>query len=611
MTSVKWAVLFGGVVAIMMVSNGYAEVQAKQVLIESRLVEISTTVSEQLIYETVSGRDVTAEIAALVRTSPEKTVVEASIVSYGRGADYRKIETRNPLLIVPTVGEDGNIKMTVRPQIEKIYVQKPAAAGKVAPFLFAAIGSQYEGAGRRAADHPGQVCPVTGEKTGGSSDKSGFSTAIDKAGMAAGMGMLASQAKGELEGVKARWEFKPQLQYQFDIKFEAYNKNDRRTENLTQTFDYQAPTDRSADGGDVKPWQIGVKPSIFDRMIEDKDVKLQYRFNVMPLDHGKIKYEIDGYLFGKTGLPGEWVPRILELEYAATDYRADGEGPRDREYSGGYDPYYEHDWDDFDEEGYCECGYYEPEADMWNYDEDGNYHGPAHGATKRVNVAELLRKLNIDPTSRITVSPDVAQPIYQGTQEGQKAVFIGDFPVTRILLRTDAYNAAAAAVRHAGEHPAGRMNGTSATGAIEVISAIVTPAILILATSSLITATANRQSRLLERVRDLTREVEGMGKGAVGEKRDFLASQLVKASARTRLIQRSLAYLYLSLGVLILTCVLIGMGSLTGVTSTAIILGGIFLSMALLFYASFLLIRESRIALRAVDAELEYVKRLA
>ena len=147
--------------------------------------------------------------------------------------------------------------------------------------------------------------------------------------------------------------------------------------------------------------------------------------------------------------------------------------------------------------------------------------------------------------------------------------------------------------------------------AIEVISAIVTPAILILACSSLITATANRQSRILERVRELTKEVEGLQKTGGGDKREFLVSQLIKASARTRLIQRSLSYLYLSLGALILTSVGIGVGSTAGVTSAKLILVAIFISMLLLFYASFLLIRESRIALGAVDAEMDYVKHLA
>jgi hypothetical protein len=72
-----------------------------------------------------------------------------------------------------------------------------------------------------------------------------------------------------------------------------------------------------------------------------------------------------------------------------------------------------------------------------------------------------------------------------------------------------------------------------------------------------------------------------------------------------------MVFLYLALGALILTCVTIGVGSAIGIDSTVPVLGTLFLSMLLLFYSSFLLIRESHIALRAVDAELNYVKRLS
>lgn len=151
------------------------------------------------------------------------------------------------------------------------------------------------------------------------------------------------------------------------------------------------------------------------------------------------------------------------------------------------------------------------------------------------------------------------------------------------------------------------MQSLSAT---EVISGIVTPAILILGTSSLITATANRQSRLLERVRELTKEIEALSP-AKGDKYEFLISQLRKATSRTRLVQRALVNLYLSLGGLIFTSVGVGISAVAGLATAGAILALIFISLAFLFYASVLLIRESKIALAAVDAEMDYVKRLA
>ena len=55
------------------------------------------------------------------------------------------------------------------------------------------------------------------------------------------------------------------------------------------------------------------------------------------------------------------------------------------------------------------------------------------------------------------------------------------------------------------------MNPTTALpSAPSIISAVVAPAILILACSSLITTTANRLSLLLDRVRELTKEMESL-----------------------------------------------------------------------------------------------------
>lgn len=144
-----------------------------------------------------------------------------------------------------------------------------------------------------------------------------------------------------------------------------------------------------------------------------------------------------------------------------------------------------------------------------------------------------------------------------------------------------------------------------------IVSAVVAPAILILACSSLITTTANRLSLLLDRVRHLTAEMESLKKsGAEGEgKRAFTVAQLRKGASRARLLQRTLAALYLALGSLVLTSVCIGIGVAAGLNA-GFISAAVLVSVAFLFYASVLLIRESRIALSAINAEMEYVKRL-
>jgi len=86
--------------------------------------------------------------------------------------------------------------------------------------------------------------------------------------------------------------------------------------------------------------------------------------------------------------------------------------------------------------------------------------------------------------------------------------------------------------------------------------------------------------------------------------------QLLKGSRRARLLQRALATLYLALGSLILTSVCVGVGAAVGLSANFIVFT-VLASVAFLFYASTLLIRESHIALSAVNAEMDYVRRLA
>jgi hypothetical protein len=140
---------------------------------------------------------------------------------------------------------------------------------------------------------------------------------------------------------------------------------------------------------------------------------------------------------------------------------------------------------------------------------------------------------------------------------------------------------------------------------------VVAPALLILACSSLITTTANRLSLLLDRVRELTREMEALTRtpGADERKRAFVAGQLGKGSKRAGLLQRTLATLYLALGSLILTSVFVGLAAASGLNAGVIVVT-VLASVAFLFYASTLLIRESRIALSSVRSEMAYVRRL-
>jgi len=120
----------------------------------------------------------------------------------GKGADFRDWNIDSIKLYI-----DGVVIMP--DTMEKFYITKQSMFRLPAAFLFACIGSQYE---QNAQSYKsGEVCPVTDqqktvERTGG--EKSDFGKGIDKVGMAAGMGLLTAQAKGEISAQKCKFVIK-------------------------------------------------------------------------------------------------------------------------------------------------------------------------------------------------------------------------------------------------------------------------------------------------------------------------------------------------------------------------------------------------------------------
>jgi hypothetical protein len=145
-----------------------------------------------------------------------------------------------------------------------------------------------------------------------------------------------------------------------------------------------------------------------------------------------------------------------------------------------------------------------------------------------------------------------------------------------------------------------------------VLSAMITPAVLISASASLIMATSSRLIRAVDRTRQTSERFAELAEAEPGgpqlvEERRVLFTMLDLNTTRCRLLQRALAHLYRALGAFIGTSVAIGVVAATGRAYTwlpiAIGLGGA----GLLLYASALLVRESRIALVALEEEMDFV----
>lgn len=152
--------------------------------------------------------------------------------------------------------------------------------------------------------------------------------------------------------------------------------------------------------------------------------------------------------------------------------------------------------------------------------------------------------------------------------------------------------------------------------ALAVLTAMITPAVLISACGALIFSTASRLGRVIDRVRFLSTRFEELAKNPSAdematERLALLQTQLERQTTRARLIQRSLVAFYSSVGVFVATSVAIAV--LNSVARTylwvAVVLG--LLGSVFMLYGSFLLIVESRMALAAIISEIEFLSKVS
>lgn len=122
--------------------------------------------------------------------------------------------------------------------------------------------------------------------------------------------------------------------------------------------------------------------------------------------------------------------------------------------------------------------------------------------------------------------------------------------------------------------------------------------------------TSQRLSRSIERTRVINDMFEKLSKqdsnGSYNDKFEFLYYQLLQASKRSKLLQQAMTSLYLAISVFLATSFLIGFVLVTDLNISSIPLISGFIGALLLFYASAVLILESRIAIKAVYSEMAH-----
>jgi hypothetical protein len=153
------------------------------------------------------------------------------------------------------------------------------------------------------------------------------------------------------------------------------------------------------------------------------------------------------------------------------------------------------------------------------------------------------------------------------------------------------------------------------SSALAVLTAMITPAVLISACGTLILSTSTRLGRVVDRVRSLSVSFEDLARDPgemelYEERRAVIFDQLDKLTTRARLLQRCMTVFYIAVGVFVSTSVAIGVVAALGSAHSWVPVVMALVGAFCLFYGSVLLIFEARLALSTIAAEMDFIWRL-
>src|SRR5688572_20524644 len=161
------------------------------------------------------------------------------------------------------------------------------------------------------------------------------------------------------------------------------------------------------------------------------------------------------------------------------------------------------------------------------------------------------------------------------------------------------------------------VNPDALNSTIEFLTAMVTPALLISATGSLVLSTSTRLGRVVDRVRQLEIRLseliyaENKDEVPLYDKRvEVIVDLLDKVTSRSRILQRAMQAFYYGLGMFVLTSVTIAIAAFFSTYRWVPIPVGI-VGIMFLFWGSMLMLRETRMATATVNAEMDFTWELA
>jgi hypothetical protein len=161
------------------------------------------------------------------------------------------------------------------------------------------------------------------------------------------------------------------------------------------------------------------------------------------------------------------------------------------------------------------------------------------------------------------------------------------------------------------------VNPNELNSTIEFLTAMITPALLISATGSLVLSTSTRLGRVVDRVRVLEERLSNVimteDKASIplyDRRLETIVNLLDKVTSRARILQKAMGAFYYGLGFFILTSVSIAIAGFVNTYRWLPIPIGI-VGIIFLFYGSLLMLLETRMATATVNAEMDFTWELA
>ncbi|MDQ3268593.1 MAG: DUF2721 domain-containing protein [Pseudomonadota bacterium] len=138
-----------------------------------------------------------------------------------------------------------------------------------------------------------------------------------------------------------------------------------------------------------------------------------------------------------------------------------------------------------------------------------------------------------------------------------------------------------------------------------ILTAMLAPAFFLTATASLLMSANNRLARVVDRLRSLLLELDSANADGAAE-RELLDRRIVKQRQRTQLILRGSQLLYVAISCFVATSLFVAidgfLGHRLGVLPTLFAVFGVLA----MFAASLYLSRESALAVRAINEEMDH-----